>query len=79
MKKVFLRITQNSQEIPCTGVFFDKVGVLQSATLLKGRCRYRYFPVNFAKFSSTSILQNTSRRLLGFSLFQKRFLIMNYF
>ena len=34
------------------------------ATLLKKRLWHRCFPVNFAKFSRTPFLQNTSERLL---------------
>ena len=43
----------------CQSLFFDKVGDLRSATLLK-RC----FPVNFVKLLRTSFLQNTSSQKL---------------
>ena len=42
MEKVFLEISQNSQENPCVG--------LRPGTLLKKRLWHRCFPVNFAKF-----------------------------
>ena len=37
---------------------------LWRVSLLKKRLRHRCFPVNFAKFSGTPFLQNTSARLL---------------
>ena len=42
----------------------NKIAGLRPATLLRKRLRHRYFPVNFAKFLRTAILQNTSGRLL---------------
>ena len=53
MKKVFLEISQNSQENTCARVSF-----------LKKRLWQRCFPVNFVKFLRTPFLQNTSVRLL---------------
>ena len=53
-KKVFLEISQNSQENTCVWVSF----------LIKKRPWYRCFPVNFAKFLRAPFLQNTSRQLL---------------
>ena len=44
----------------CQSLFFNKVAGLRPATLLKKRLWHRYFPVNFAKFLGTPILQNTS-------------------
>ena len=41
-------------------LFFNKVAGLRPATLLKKRLWHRCFPVNFAKFLRTPILQNTS-------------------
>ena len=55
VKKVFLAISQNSQENTCARV-----------SSLKKRLRHRCFPVNFAKFLGTRFLQNTSGRLLLF-------------
>ena len=43
MKKVFLKIWQNSQENPCVRV------VSQPGTLLEKRLWHRCFPVNFVK------------------------------
>ena len=54
----------------CTGkhlhqsLFFFKVAALRPATLLKKRLWHGGFPVNFANFSRTPFLQNTSGRLL---------------
>ena len=48
----------------CQCLFFNKVAGLRSATLLKKRLWHRRFPANFAKFVRTSLLQNTSGRLL---------------
>ena len=53
VKKVFLEISQNSQENTCARVSF-------LITLLKKRLWHRCFPVNFAKFLRTPFLQNTS-------------------
>ena len=52
VKKVFLEISQNSQENAC------------AATLLKKRLWHRYFPVNFAKFLKTPFLTGHLRWLL---------------
>ena len=62
-----LEISQNSQENTCARVsFFNKVGSLWLATLLKKRLWHRCFPVNFAKFLRKPFLQNTSgRRVLN--------------
>ena len=53
MKKVFLKISQNSQENTCARVFFNKVSVLRPATLLKKKHWHRCFPMNFGKFLRT--------------------------
>ena len=47
VKKVFLKISKNSQENNCVGVFF-KIKLQAWEGL-----RYRCFPMNFAKFSRT--------------------------
>ena len=58
--KMFLEISQNSQENTCARVsFFNKVAGLRPATLLKKRLWHRCFAVNFAKFLRTPFLQNT--------------------
>ena len=40
-------------------LFFNKVGGLKPAALLKNRLQRRRFPVNFAKFLKEPFLQNT--------------------
>ena len=60
-KKVFLEISQNSQESTCAR---DSFLIKLQATLLKKSLWHRSFPVNFAKFLRTAFLQNTSGRLL---------------
>ena len=52
-KKVFLEISQNSQENTCARVLFNKVAGLRPATLLKKRLCHRCFPVNFVKYLRT--------------------------
>ena len=54
IKKMFLEVSQNSQENICARVSF----------LIKKRLWHRCFPTNFAKFLRTPFLQNTSGRLL---------------
>ena len=57
VKKVFLEISQNSQENVCARVsFLIKVAGLRTATLLKKKLWYKCFPVNFAKFLRTPSL-----------------------
>ena len=56
MKKVFLEISQNSQETPVPELFFNKVGSLGPATLLKKKLWHRRFSVNFMKFLRTPFL-----------------------
>ena len=65
MKKGVLRnFAKFTEKHLCHSLFFNKVAGLRPATLLKKRLWYRCFPVNFAKFLRTPILQNTSGRLL---------------
>ena len=52
IKKVFLEISQNSQENTCARIFFNKVE--------KKRLQHRCFLANFTKFLRTPFLQNTS-------------------
>ena len=54
MKKVFLKISQNSHENTCIEVFFNKNAALRIATLLKQRIQHCRFPMNFAKFLKTT-------------------------
>ena len=55
VKKVFLEISQNSQENISARVTFFFLG-LSPATLLKKRIRHRCFPLNFVKFLRTPFL-----------------------
>ena len=64
VKKVFLEISQNSQENTCARVSFLIKLQDWSARLLKKRLWQRCFPVNFAKFLRKPCLQNTSGRML---------------
>ena len=52
VKKMFLEISQNSQENTCVRASFFQVAGLRPATFLK-RDWHRDFPVNFAKFLRT--------------------------
>ena len=56
MKKVFLEISQNSQETPVPELFFNNVGRWGPATLLKKKLWHRRFSVNFMKFLITPFL-----------------------
>ena len=56
VKKVFLEISQNSQENTYVSVW--------SATLLKKRLWHRCFPVNFAKFLRTTFFTEHLWRLI---------------
>ena len=47
VKKVLLKLSQNSQENTCTRVFFNKIAGLRPATLLNKRFWQRCLPVNF--------------------------------
>ena len=59
-KKVFLKISQNSQKSTCVRVSF----LISCRAQAEKRLWHRCFPVGFVKFSRTSFLQNTSRRLI---------------
>ena len=64
MKKVFLEISQNSQENTCARVSFLITFFNKSATLLKKRLWHSYFPVNYAKFLRTPFFTEYLRCLL---------------
>ena len=67
VKKVFLKISQNSQENTCARVSFLiklQASGLRPATLLKKRLRHRCFPVNFVKFLRTHFFTERLRWLL---------------
>ena len=51
VKKLFLKLSQNSQENTCARL---QAWGLRTATLLKKRLLHRCFPVNFAKFLRTT-------------------------
>ena len=56
VKKVFLEISQNSQENTCARSSF--LIKLQASTLLKKRLWHRCFPVNFAVFLRPFIIEH---------------------
>ena len=64
LKKVFLEISQKSQENTRERVSF------LIATLLEKRLWHRYFPVNFAKFLGTPFLTEHLRWLLLYKIFK---------
>ena len=59
-KKVFLEISQDSQENTCAGASFLIKLQARPATLLEKKLWHRCFPGNFEKFLRTPFLQNTS-------------------
>ena len=63
-KAVLRNFTKFTGKHLCQSLFFNKVAGLRPATLLKLRLWHRCFPVNFAKFLRTPILQNTPGRLV---------------
>ena len=63
VKKMFLEISQNSQENTCARVSFS-IKLQGPATLLKKRLWHRCFPVNFAKFLRTLFLTEHLQWLL---------------
>ena len=68
VKKLFLEISQNSQERTCARVsFFNKVAEL--------RLWHRCFPMNFAKFLRTSFLTEHLRWLLPIKVVLNKLLL----
>ena len=63
-KRVFRNFAKFTTKHLFRSIFFVKVAGLQPATLLKKRLWHRNFPVNFAKFLTTPILQDAFERLL---------------
>ena len=59
LKKLFLKISQYSQENTCVESLFNKVAGLKAL-----RLQHRCFPENIAKFLRPSILKNVFERLL---------------
>ena len=76
VKKVFLEISQNSQENTYARVsFFNKVASLRSTTLLKKRLWHRCFPVNFVRFLRTPFFIEHLRWLLLHMFWDSDFLV----
>ena len=59
-KSALINFTQFTGKHLCQSLIFNKFSELSPATLLKKTLWYGCFPVNFAKFSKTPFLQNTS-------------------
>ena len=60
VKKVFLKITQNSKENTCVRVFFfDKVASLRPATLLKKETLAQVFSCEFCEISKNTFSYRT--------------------
>ena len=71
-EKVFLEISQNSQENTCASAFFLK------KLLLKKRLSHKCFPVNFAKFLRAPFLKDHHWWLLLEIVSRKLFSQKNY-
>ena len=78
VKKVFLKISQNSHENTCPRVFFNKNTDLRPATLIKKTLWHMYFPVNFAKFLRIPFFHRTSVAASGMNLAGQIILIPNH-
>ena len=68
VKKVFLKISQISQENIFVGVSFNKIEGLKTWNFIKKRLQDRCFPLKFARFLRTLILKKICERLLLSSL-----------
>ena len=66
VKKVFLKISQISQENTCIGVCFNNVAGLQACKFIKKILQHWCFLMKFAKFLRTPTLKNNCERLLLF-------------
>ena len=65
MKKGILKnFTKFTGKHLCQSLFFNNVAGLRPATLFQRKLLHSCFPVNFAKFSRTFFLQNTSGQLI---------------
>ena len=75
VEKVFLEISQNSQENTCAKVsFFKKVAGLTPANLLKKRLWHSYFSANFEKFLITpSFIEHLRWLLLNSEILKMTF------
>ena len=56
VKKLFLKISQNSQKKPAPEFLFNKAAAHRLASLLKSKPWHRCFPVSFTKFLRTPFL-----------------------
>ena len=63
-KKVFSKISQNSQETPVLEPLFNKLAGLMTKNLLKRRILHRCFLVNLTKFLRTHFSTEHFRRVL---------------
>ena len=64
VKKVFLKISQYSQENTVLEFLFNKVAGLQGCNFIEKKFHHRCFQVRFAKFLKTPILKNICKQLL---------------
>ena len=64
LKKVFLKISQNSQGNICA-LFSNKVAGFQACNFIKKWLRHRGFPVNIAKFVPENRLKHRSHLALA--------------
>ena len=60
LKKLFLKISQNSEQNACVGLSFNNVAGLQVCNLTKMTLQHSYLPVNVAQFLRTLILNKIS-------------------
>ena len=63
-KGVLKNFAKSTGKHQCQILFFNKDAGLRSETLLKKRLCHRCFPMNFANFLRTPLVQNTSGRQL---------------
>ena len=61
------KLAKFTRKHPCLSLFFNKVEGLRPAALFKKRLRQRWSPVNFVKFSRTTLLIEHPRWLLSVS------------
>ena len=63
-KKLFLKISQYSQENTVFESLFNQFTGLQASNFIKKRFQHKYFSVNIAKFLKTVILKKICEQLL---------------
>ena len=64
VKKVYLKISQGSQENTCAGVFFNIVAGPEGYNFIKKRLQHKCFPVRFATFLTKPFWRTYGERLL---------------